>query len=289
MEREAALRTVSEWTSSQWGLLTARQARSLGVDQVTLVRLREAHLIEKVGHGVYLMTGAAIPSHLDIKVAWLRLDPKRGAWQRTKLDTVGAVVSHRSACLVHEIGDIPTPNIELTVPARRTTRESNVKLHIAEFQNEDFAFVDGLPVTTIERTIVDLLKSRADGGHIGGVISAAEQRGMLDVERLAEKVPRYGYAYGMPRATGMELIRHLVHQAGGKLQDERVIAQVTNKIVAAALPRETLEAFQHAVAIASRMRQQRPTGTANGPKTDNTAEQGDQEPRPSRNSQTKKE
>src|SRR6266581_1799366 len=112
MRKDVAVRVLDEWASGQWGLVTAAQARIAGVDQVTLLRLREAGLVDPVGRGVYLLAGAAPPTHLEIRVAWLRLDSARPAWHRGRLDPDGGVVSHRSACLLHGLGDIPAPEVE---------------------------------------------------------------------------------------------------------------------------------------------------------------------------------
>jgi hypothetical protein len=59
---------------------------------------------------------------------------------------------------------------------------------------------DGLPVTTAERTVVDLLRDGADGGRLGGLIADAEHRGMIDPERLAGRVARFAARYAMPGA-----------------------------------------------------------------------------------------
>jgi hypothetical protein len=119
-----------------------------------LLRLRDAGLLELVGRGVYQVTGAAPPTHLEIRVAWLRLDPARPAWERDGRGAKDGVVSHRSACLVHDLGDIPAPSIELTISHRMTTREPGVVLHLRSggLRRRDVTIIDSLPVTIAERT-----------------------------------------------------------------------------------------------------------------------------------------
>jgi hypothetical protein len=66
-----------------------------------------------------------------------------------------AVVSHRSAAVVLELGDIYADVHEFCSPARRQTRRPDVRLHRGAVRAEDWALVDGLPVTTPLRTITD--------------------------------------------------------------------------------------------------------------------------------------
>lgn len=174
-----------------------------------------AHLVrdgalEAVGRGVYLWSGEAAPNHLEIRVAWLRLDPAAAARERDGLGADDGVVSHASACVLHEIGDIPAPAVELAVPRRRRTTAPHVRIRVrADLTPDLVAVVDGLPVTTPARTIVDLLRDGADGGHVGGVIADAERRGLIDSERLARAVARFAPRYGMAGDTGLDLLTTL--------------------------------------------------------------------------------
>ncbi|GAA4196658.1 hypothetical protein GCM10022252_44340 [Streptosporangium oxazolinicum] len=232
MRRDQALKTVGEQAADQWGLVTAAQAKSAGLSAVDLLRLVEADFLESVGRGVYLVTGAVRPEHLDIKVAWLRLEPKLPAWQRHSLETYGGVISHGSACELHQLGDLPTSLVEISVPRRRTTREPGVRMHRAELEAADVVLVDGLPVTTAERTVIDLLAARVDGAHVGGVIADADRYGLTNRNSLGRRVARFTAAYGLPRsASGRQLLEYLVEQAdtglpveeGTRLRQEGVV------------------------------------------------------------------
>jgi hypothetical protein len=113
--------------------------------------------------------------------------------------------------------------VEITVPRRRTTNEPFVRLRTAPLDPKEITVVDGLPVTTATRTITDLLKVKADGGHIGGVIAEAERRGLITVDDLAEHVQPYARRYGLKAtAAGSDLIDHLVAQAGESLRRQEV-------------------------------------------------------------------
>lgn len=223
MERSEVIRRLGGIAADQWGLVTARQAQAAGLSRVDLGRLIEAELLIRAAHGVYQVPGGTPTPHLDIKAAWLRLDPGTPAWERPLEDDRGGVVSHASACQLHDLGDIPADDVQISVPVRRTTRESGVILHKTAVPVDDVTVVDGLPVTTVDRTICDLLRSRADGGHVGRVLADADQRGLTDTRVLAGRVQPYARVYGLPKSsTGSELLNFLAEQAGFTLRDEQL-------------------------------------------------------------------
>ncbi|MEK8144720.1 type IV toxin-antitoxin system AbiEi family antitoxin [Streptomyces sp. M10(2022)] len=154
-------------------------------------------------------------------MAWLRLNPAIPAWQRPLGDEHSGWVSHASACELHGIGDLPADTVQILVPRRRTTREPGVRLRRAEVAPRDATVVDGLPVTTVERTICDLLADRVDAGHIGGVLADADRMGLVDTRRLADRTRLYVRSYGLPRGkTGADLLSTLVASAGYVLREE---------------------------------------------------------------------
>ncbi|MGW6973766.1 type IV toxin-antitoxin system AbiEi family antitoxin domain-containing protein [Streptomyces sp. NPDC054952] len=223
MERSEAIRRLGTIAPDQWGLVTTRQAQDAGLSRVDLTRLIDAELLLRAAHGVYQLAGGTPTAHLDIKAAWLRLDPAIPAWQRPQDGPRAAVVSFSSACRLYDIGDIPADNVEISVPVRRTTRENGVVLHKVAVPADDITIVDGLPVTTVDRTICDLLRNRADGGHIGRVLAEADQRGLTDTRELAGRVQPYARAYGLPKdGSGADLLNFLAEEAGYTLRDEQL-------------------------------------------------------------------
>ncbi|MFE3864754.1 type IV toxin-antitoxin system AbiEi family antitoxin domain-containing protein [Streptomyces goshikiensis] len=256
MERSESVRRLSEIAVDQWGLVTARQAQAAGLSRVDLGRLIDAELLLRAAHGVYQMPGGAPTPHVDVKAAWLRLDPATAAWKRQLGDSRSGVVSRASACQLHDIGDIPADDVELSVPVRRTTRENGVVLHRDAVPAEDVTVIDGLPVTTVDRTICDLLRSRADGGHVGRVLADADQRGLTDTRRLAARVQPYARAYGLPaKSTGSELLNFLAEQAGFTLRDEQLTAAGERAAITSAI-------YPEAVLEVLRSRQPAATGMA---------------------------
>ncbi len=219
---------LGEIAADQWGLVTAAQAVEAGVEKMTLSRLTSAGMLTRIGHGVYGITAAGLPSHAEIRAAWLRLDPGRAAWQRRVGHPDSGVISHTSACLLHDIGDIPANRVEITVPRRRSTREPDVGLLRGDLEPTDVTVINGLPVTTAERTIADLLARHTDGGHIGGVIADAQRSGLLDIPTLADRVAPYAKAYGARARDGRALLALLLENVGEHLRDDQALAEAAH-------------------------------------------------------------
>ncbi|WP_436493681.1 type IV toxin-antitoxin system AbiEi family antitoxin domain-containing protein [Actinokineospora sp. HUAS TT18] len=210
---------MADHATDQWGLITAAQAKAVGVDGVTLQRAVEAGLLERVRRGCYLATSATMPAHVQAKAVWLGLNPRVPAWDRPVPDPNGGVISHSSAALIHDIGDLRADIVEITVPRRRATREQDVHLRRAELTQDDVALIDGLPVTTVLRTILDHLADHIAGSHVGTMIYHAAHRGLVDLDDTASEAGRYARRYGVPQGDGRALIEYLLVQAGFSLAD----------------------------------------------------------------------
>ncbi|MFH8257800.1 hypothetical protein [Streptomyces roseolus] len=213
MDYVNALVTLSRVTTQQWGLVTAEQAEQVGVDAACLDDLVQSGVLAVVGADVFQLVGAPLPPHLDIKVAWLQLEPDAPAWERLTNDS--GVISHSSACRLHGLGDLPVGTVEMFAAASGTV-ELGVRVHHGPWPGPaDITVVDGLPVTTTGRTITDLLRAGLDGGHVGSVVADAARLGLVDLRSLAQQVAVFTSAYGMPAsASGHDLISRLLADAG---------------------------------------------------------------------------
>jgi predicted transcriptional regulator of viral defense system len=214
MELVPALELLGGYTTGQWGMVTTRQALAVGVDDVTLHRLRAAGLLETVRHGVHTATSSAASDARAEQAVWLSLRPDVPAWERPKVDPDGGVVSHQSAARLHGLGDLPDTHIELTVPRRRTTRDPNVKLCKGELADADVTLLDGLPVTTVLRTIRDLLDRHTDASHVATIIRQAVEAGQVPTAELPGAIAHFARRYGAPAGDGAALLAHLLAQIG---------------------------------------------------------------------------
>jgi predicted transcriptional regulator of viral defense system len=217
MEMGEAFELLSEYTGEQWGMVTARQAKSLGVDAVTLHRLKEAGFLDLVRRGVYAATSAVADEQQPEQAAWLALRPATPAWDRDPLD---AALSHGTAVRLHGLGELVNDRIAFTVPSRRTSRDTDLWFKLdASLGEDDVTQVDGLPVTTVLRTVCDLLDQHIDASHVATIIREAVEAGKLRLDDLADRLAPYARRYRARLNDGTALLEHLLGQIGLTIDD----------------------------------------------------------------------
>jgi predicted transcriptional regulator of viral defense system len=184
---EVLARLAAEVAEDQWGLVTRSQALAARAPRATFGRLVAAGALVRVAHGVYRVAGGPDPGHLDLRAAWLQLDPTVPAWQRVRSDEV-AVVSHRSAAELYGLGDLIADTHEFSVPVRTQTRRRDVRLYLRRVPPEDRDVVEGLPVTRAHRIVADLLAAYEDGSAVATIAVEAVRRGLTTPGQIAGSV-----------------------------------------------------------------------------------------------------
>jgi predicted transcriptional regulator of viral defense system len=154
----------------QSGYFTRTDAASCGFSAPLLHHHVAAGAIQRARRGVYRLTRFPPSEHEDLVVFWL--------WTK-KL----GVLSHETALTLHALSDALPARAHLTVPAswrrRRITIPDGVVLHFAEVAKSERTWFQAIPITTVARTIHDLLEDAADPGLVRQAISQAKRRGLL--------------------------------------------------------------------------------------------------------------
>lgn len=197
MDALDVLRELSQITATQWGLVTTAQAGRRGVSRLYLSRLADAGHLERLGHGVYRAAGVPADRFEALKAAWLSVDPKLTAEERLRRTVADAVVSGAAAAYLHGLGDLVPEPYEFTVPARRQTQRSEIRFRVRQLSKDSVTLREGLPVTTVEQTIADLVEARTDWSLVADALADAgwPDRGLLAV-LLDPLVARNGFASG---------------------------------------------------------------------------------------------
>jgi hypothetical protein len=211
---------LADLAAGQWGLVTTPQATALGVTHSQLNRLVEQDVITRLSHGVYQLRSAPTDRHIDLRAAWLALAPKLTAGQRLRNPNDEPIVSHASAASLRGWGDLTAYDNEFTFDGRKQTRRDGVRIHRGSTPKADVEIVNGLPTTTAERLIADLLAANYDTDHIGAVLAGAIHDRSIDLEPLAKRVAAYATRRGFSDPAGSELVAALVRS--GNAQDEAV-------------------------------------------------------------------
>jgi predicted transcriptional regulator of viral defense system len=130
----------------------------------------------------------------------------------------GAVLSHRSAAALHELRATDRHGVDVTVPGRTTRRYAGIDVHRSTtLTAADTTVVDGIPCTTIDRTLLDLaavVPHRAQER----ALDQAEVIGRLNVRALQDQLERN------PRAAGARRLRAALaqHDAGATATESRL-------------------------------------------------------------------
>jgi hypothetical protein len=119
-------------------------------------------------------------------------------------------VSHRSAAELYGIGNLPADTHEFTLPERRQSRRTDVRLHNRRLSESKVTTVAGLPVVTPSRIASDLLWDREDPAAIAQIVSEAIQQAYDEPTSFADELGPHAAHFGLRRGDGLALLRWLL-------------------------------------------------------------------------------
>jgi predicted transcriptional regulator of viral defense system len=169
-------RQLFDLAVDQHGYLTTAQARAEGVRARTLAMMAQRGTIERVSQGLYRLI------HFPLG--------DRAAYMEASLWPVGTrgIISHESALALYEISDVNPSKIHITVPGVFRVRRSlpaHLVVHHAELKDDEVDWVDAVPVTTVQRTILDCSAAHLGPEIIRQAIDDGQRNGLLTT-RAAE-------------------------------------------------------------------------------------------------------
>jgi len=171
-----------EIAEAQAGFLTAHQAVDAGIPRSTLsYHATESDALERVAHGVYRMRRFPTSPHDHVIAGWLALARADG------------VVSHESALELLDLTDLIAEEVHVTLPrAKRGLRTPpGVRNHFTArpIDSQHRRLVLGIPVTSVERTVTDMVRSSGWTEQTDIAIRQAVQRGLTTPQRLQAEIP----------------------------------------------------------------------------------------------------
>lgn len=216
MKESEALVVLETIASDQWGIVTTSQADREGVPRWQVARMVERGDLRRIRHGVSLL-----PSHLDgplteVRAAWLSLDTSLFIEERWA-KSIPEAVSHQSAASVHGLGRmIPSYHFFSSVE-RKQTKQTDIRIvRRRDLVREDVVSVDGLPVTSIERTVGDLAGIGIERGYLSDVVADALRKEGVKFQQLAHALDPSASKY---RAESGEQLVSQLGQEGSTTED----------------------------------------------------------------------
>jgi very-short-patch-repair endonuclease len=129
--------------------------------------------------GAYRMAGAPITWHSNLRAAVFAA----GA---------GAAISHRAAAAMYELPGGRNDLVELTCVRWKRTIHSGIVVHESRrLEKRDIGHVDGIPVTTPERVILDIASYFPSANYLEMVIQAARRKRLITYASTQEMFDRH--------------------------------------------------------------------------------------------------
>ncbi|OAA16631.1 hypothetical protein Caferm_03690 [Corynebacterium afermentans subsp. afermentans] len=211
MKQADVLATLEMVASDQWGIVTTAQAGREGVERLQLSRLAEKGDLDRARHGVYLLPSHQAGPQDEIRAAWLALEPMKFIDERWE-DEWPVVVSHESAARIHDIGRLIPPKFTFSTGGTKQTRQQGIRIYTRRTLTDvDIVSVDGLPVTSVARTVGDLAEQKIERGYLADLVADALRKENVRIDDLAEKLEPAARSYGAK--TGTQLVSELSAEA----------------------------------------------------------------------------
>lgn len=166
---------LARLAAAQHGVLATRQMKALGLGDHVIGRLRIAGWLHPLHRGVYA-------------VGHPRLS-ERGRWMAAVLACgPNAVLSHHQAAALHGLLRASPSLIHVTAPGRH--RVDGVRCHRAKgLRGRPRIVVDGIPVTSVERTFLDMAAVLSEP-RLRSLLETAQRSGRYDHARTLEVIER---------------------------------------------------------------------------------------------------
>jgi very-short-patch-repair endonuclease len=163
---------IAAFADAQYGVVSRVQLIKAGLSADAVDRRVKARRLRRLHQGVYAV------GHRRLIV--------EGRWMAAVLASGSdAVLSHKSAATAWDLGRWVGGAIEVSVPTRAGRKKRDgIRLHrSATLTARDVAEVRGVPVTSVERTIIDLSRT-IKGRRLEHVIDLADQSRRVDFDDL---------------------------------------------------------------------------------------------------------
>jgi very-short-patch-repair endonuclease len=169
---ESAIRRIA---GDQHGVFTQLQAKASGISPSAITRRVQGGLWERVHPGVYRITGAATSIRQSFMAATL--------WAGD-----GSLLSHGPAARCWGIEGVRMGRVEVWVPSSCRKQSDAVVLHRGlRLDRADRAVLEGIPITTPTRTLIDIA-GRLEDERLLTAMELAFRNGLTTPDRLSARL-----------------------------------------------------------------------------------------------------
>lgn len=223
-------RAIAALAGSQHGVVTSAQLVAAGLSRDAVQRRLRSGRLHRVHRAVYAVGHPHLSASGRFLAAVLACGP-------------GAVLSHASAAAAWGLRLATGGLIDVTVPTPRRAH-IGIRLHVRPVADDERAFVDRIPVTTVARTLFDLAPALGVRG-LERLAARAEADRLASPTSLAALAARHRGRHGAPAIRSVLARARLTDGATRSELEDRFLALVD----AAGLPRPRLN---HPIPVAGR-------------------------------------
>jgi predicted transcriptional regulator of viral defense system len=218
------MRELLELASTQYGVFNRRQAHTAKISNAVLRARVRSGFIQDVGHNVFRVVGAARTWRQDVMAACLGAPGLCAA-------------SHRSAAVLHGHDGFTPGVVEVVIPHGTRYRREGVRVHTTRALTfVDLTHVGPIPVTTSERTLIDL-GAVCGFARVEHATDSAERDHKAGREQL---VARHAALRARGR-NGIATMTAVLADRGLVVPQSVLERRFFNLVVNAGLPRPTLQ------------------------------------------------
>ena len=204
---------MNELSASE-GVFTAAQANRLGITRAALSKAVSSGRAERIVHGAYRLTSTQSGLTDEIAAVWKLTNPAKFTHERF-YEWDGIAVGGTSAAFLLGIGDFHLSPYRIYAPRRINSRSDCARFSVRDIAREDVVWIQGMPITRAERTLVDLYIDREDPSLIANAFADATRNG-VDFDRLRRLARENDHA---PRGGGvLAFIDTLISERDGVMR-----------------------------------------------------------------------
>jgi very-short-patch-repair endonuclease len=187
MRRELATDyAIAAIAGRQGGVVARRQLNALGLSASAIDRRLRSGLLHPLYRGVYAV------GHRVLGVTGRR-------WAAVLACGDDAFLADVSAAAAFDLRQSASRSIHVLVGRNGRVQQPGIRLHWRRsIPRDEVTTLDGLPITTPARTLLDLAAGGLRGRKLEAAVDAAERKRLLDFADLHELLARYNGRPGTP-------------------------------------------------------------------------------------------
>ena len=173
MKKNDRITAIAELSESE-GVFTTAQAARIGIPRDALHGAAEAGRVVGIARGAYRLVGSGSEQTDELVAAWKLTASDRFTHERMQAEAWDSVaVGGATAASLLGIGDFYLSPYRIYAPRRINSRNKAVSFAVREVARDEVSFASGLPVTTPERTIFDLVADDEDLSLVADALRGA--------------------------------------------------------------------------------------------------------------------